>query len=239
MPTQCLRGACLAWRLVGAPAGRHAVSAVRQPEPGPRRGIPPALALVASACFGCDGTDTEHNPRPCPPAQLVPDQTYVCLVCQTTRMIVRLAREQDFPGFLGLAAEVEHWFGPMVEDPGFHSAVDEHIRQSTALVAVSGSDVFGGLLFGAEPPIYHVHWLVVSEKARGQGVGRALMADATQRFVRGPGSIEVVTFGADHPGAVASGARAFYEGLDFTPAEAAAPGPEGGSRQLYRRTVTC
>ncbi|MER5650654.1 GNAT family N-acetyltransferase [Streptosporangium sp. NPDC002524] len=154
-------------------------------------------------------------------------------------MIVRLAREQDFSGFLGLATQVEHWFGPMVEDAGFHSAVDEHIRRSTALVAVSsGSDLLGGLLFGAKAPIYHVHWLVVSEKHRGKGAGRALMAEATRRFVRGPGSIEVVTFGADHPGAVAGGARVFYESLGFVPAEATDPGPEGGSRQIYRRAVT-
>lgn len=153
-------------------------------------------------------------------------------------MIVRLAQEQDFPGFLDLAAQVEHWFGPMVGDSGFHSAVDKHIRRSTALVAVSsGSDVIGGLLFGSKPPTYHVHWLVVSGQERGKGTGRALMAEATRRFVRGPGSIEVVTFGTDHPGAVASGARVFYECLGFAPAEAAGPGPEGGSRQVYRRAV--
>ena len=42
-------------------------------------------------------------------------------------MMVRLAEERDFPGFLGLAAQVEHWFGPMVEDAGFHDAVRDHI----------------------------------------------------------------------------------------------------------------
>ncbi|MFJ8228898.1 GNAT family N-acetyltransferase [Streptomyces sp. NPDC094448] len=153
-------------------------------------------------------------------------------------MIVRLAREQDFPGILGLASQVEHWFGPMVEDPGFHSAVREHLRRSTALVAVSsGSDVLGGLLFGAKPPDYHVDWLVVSGQERGKGIGQALMADARRRFVLGPGRIEVVTFGADHPGAVASGARVFYEHLGFTPAEATGPGPDGGSRQIYRQAV--
>jgi ribosomal protein S18 acetylase RimI-like enzyme len=154
-------------------------------------------------------------------------------------MIVRLAAEQDFPGFLGLATQVEHWFGPMVEDLGFHNAVHKHIRRSTALVAVSsGSELLGGLLFGAKAPAYHVHWLVVSEQARGKGVGRALMADAMRRFVQGPGSIEVVTFGADHPGAYVSGARLFYERLGFTPAEVVDPGPEGGSRQVYRLAVT-
>ncbi|MFD9903319.1 GNAT family N-acetyltransferase [Streptomyces sp. NPDC059063] len=164
-------------------------------------------------------------------------------------MIIRLAREQDFPGFLALAAEVEHWFGPMVEEPGFHRAVQEHISGSMALVAAAPEGrLLGGLLFGTEDPAphagtgtgaatYHVHWLVVGEEARGQGVGNALMSDALTRFVRGPGTIEVITFGADHPGAVTSGARDFYERLGFTPCEAAEPGPEGGSRQVYRRAA--
>ncbi|MFL9653375.1 GNAT family N-acetyltransferase [Streptomyces sp. PB17] len=159
-------------------------------------------------------------------------------------MMVRLAEERDFPGFLGLAAQVEHWFGPMVEDSGFHDAVRDHIRRNAALVAVpseqgtgTDSDLLGGLLFGPDAPVHHVHWLVVSERARTGGVGRELIRDAMRRWVRGPADVEVVTFGADHPGARASGARAFYERLGFTPAEAAAPGPEGGSRQLFRRAV--
>ncbi|MGW0812025.1 GNAT family N-acetyltransferase [Streptomyces viridiviolaceus] len=154
-------------------------------------------------------------------------------------MIVRLARPDDFPGFLDLAGQVEHWFGPMVGEPGFHRAVKEHIHRSMALVAVSppSNRLLGGLLFGVRAPAHHVHWLVVSEKARGRGAGRELMADAVRRFVREPGTLEVVTFGADHPGAVVGGARVFYERLGFEPAEVADPGPEGGSRQVYRRAV--
>ncbi|MEV8319829.1 GNAT family N-acetyltransferase [Streptomyces sp. NPDC059900] len=154
-------------------------------------------------------------------------------------MIIRLAQERDLPSFLALAAQVEHWFGPMVEEPGFHEAVRAHLRRSTALIALSAeSGLLGGLLFDAKAPVFHVDWLVVAEGGRGSGVGRALMDEASRRFVRGPGIIEVITFGADHPGAVASGARVFYERLGFAPAEAAEPGPEGGSRQLYRRPVT-
>lgn len=158
-------------------------------------------------------------------------------------MDVRLAQEPDLRGFLDLAAQVEHWFGPMVDDPGFHDAVTEHIRGARALVADDGPPtaqppLLGGLLFGSDAPVHHVHWLVVSKQARGRGVGAALMADAMRRFGAGPGTVEVVTFGADHPGAVASGARVFYERLGFTPAEAAGPGPEGGSRQIYRLTVS-
>lgn len=160
--------------------------------------------------------------------------------CQTAAVvIVRLAGERDFPGFLALAAEVEQWFGPMVAEPGFHEAVRGHTRRGVALVAVGGGEVVGGLLFGGAAPVYRVHWLVVSQQARGQGVGQALMAEAERRFVRGRGAgcVEVVTFGVDHPGAVAGGARVFYERLGFRPAEDAPPGPEGGSRQVFRRAV--
>ena len=155
-------------------------------------------------------------------------------------MIVRLADEQDAPGLVELARQVEEWFGPMAGDPGFHVVLGRHIGRGTALVAVDPglAGMLGGLLFSARPPAYHVRWLVVSGPARRQGVGRALMAEAMRRFVSDPGVVEVVTFGAGHPGAAASGARAFYERLGFTPAEAAAPGPEGGSRQVYRKTVT-
>ncbi|MFC8869817.1 GNAT family N-acetyltransferase [Streptomyces sp. NPDC057148] len=153
-------------------------------------------------------------------------------------MNVRLAEAQDVPGFLALAGQVEHWFGPMVGEAGFHAAVRDHIRRSEALVAGPvGSPLLGAMLFGPTAPAHHVHWLVVSEHARGTGVGRALMDDAMRRWVRGPGTVEVVTFGSDHPGAHVSGARVFYERLGFVAAEAAGPGPEGGSRQVFRRTV--
>lgn len=142
-------------------------------------------------------------------------------------------------GFIALAAQVEHWFGPMVGEPGFLEVLSRHTGRGTALVADAGAgeDLLGGLLFTAKPPAYYVRWLVVAEHARGRGIGSALMSDAMRRFVTGPGVVEVVTFGADHPGAAESGARAFYERLGFIPAQAAAPGPEGGSRQIYRKAI--
>ncbi|MGW6469028.1 GNAT family N-acetyltransferase [Streptomyces rubiginosohelvolus] len=159
---------------------------------------------------------------------------------------IRPARDGDLDGFLTLAAQVEHWFGPMVEEPGFHRAVEAHIRTGAALIAeatepaapsAGASGPVGGLLFGADPPTYHVHWLVTAAHCRGAGVGRLLMAEAMLRYVSGPGTVEVVTFGPDHPGAVESGARAFYEKLGFAPGEPTEPGPEGGSRQIYRLDV--
>ena len=155
-------------------------------------------------------------------------------------MIVRLASEQGAAGFIVLAGQVERWFGPIVDAPGFRAVIDKHIRRATALVAVAPgeTDLLGGLLFSAKPPTYHVQWLVVSERGRRRGVGRALMTEVTRRFPPGPAIVEVITFGTGHPGAAASRARAFFERLGFTAAEAAAPGPEGGSRQVYCKTIT-
>ncbi|MDH6226391.1 MULTISPECIES: GNAT family N-acetyltransferase [Streptomyces] len=159
-------------------------------------------------------------------------------------MRIRKARERDVEAFLRLAAQVEQWFGPMVAEPGFHRALRTHVTRGTALLAEDGDGPapLGGLLFdpvrGTEPPVHHLDWLVVSAAARGTGVGRALLDEAVARFVpERPAVLEVVTFGADHPGAVAGGARVFYERLGFTACEPAAPGPEGGSRQVYRRTL--
>ncbi|WP_433159073.1 GNAT family N-acetyltransferase [Kribbella sp. CA-247076] len=155
---------------------------------------------------------------------------------------IEVATEADVPVVLGLAGEVEHWFGPMVGHPGFLRALDEHIAQRRALLAFAADrEPVGGVLFGGESPRFAVHWLVVSNRVRGQGVGRVLMTAVLDRLTDGrglaPGEVmDVVTFGEDHPGAVESGARVFYERLGFVPAEPAPDGPEGGSRQVFRLT---
>ena len=156
---------------------------------------------------------------------------------EATSVITRLAHPEDLPGLLQLAGEVEQWFGPMVDDDGFQTAVMRIIGRGIALVvdAHQGSGLLGGLLFGGTSPIYHIRWLVVAEQARRQDVGRALVADATARFVREQQAVvEVVTFAQAHSAASISGARSFYERLGFIAAEPADVGPEVAPRQVYR-----
>ncbi|TCC63481.1 N-acetyltransferase [Kribbella pittospori] len=128
----------------------------------------------------------------------------------------------------------------MVGHPGFQRALDDHIAGQRAFVAFGpGGEPAGAVLFGGAPPRFAVHWLVVADHVRGQGAGRTLMSAVIERLTDGAGLaegevVEVVTFGPDHPGAVDSGARVFYERLGFVPAEPAPDGPEGGSRQVFR-----
>ncbi|GAA4895946.1 GNAT family N-acetyltransferase [Stackebrandtia albiflava] len=147
-----------------------------------------------------------------------------------------VADHTDFPGFLALAGEVEHWFGPMVEVPGFHTAVKSAITAGDAFVVRGPSPdrPHGAMLAEGTGDTFHIGWLVVSQTARGGGIGRLLVSALLDRVTTRPATVDVVTFGADHPAARDGGARVFYERLGFTPGEAAPTGPEGGSRQHYR-----
>jgi ribosomal protein S18 acetylase RimI-like enzyme len=82
--------------------------------------------------------------------------------------------------------------------------------------------------------IYTIGWLAVAQQYRRQGLGQRLVEHALG-LVSAPAEVVVTTFGEDNPEGQA--ARRFYERLGFQPAEAAAPGPEGGTRQIFRLLV--
>jgi GNAT superfamily N-acetyltransferase len=157
-------------------------------------------------------------------------------------MRVQIAGDEDVRSWLDLAAEVEPLFGPMLDTPEFHEALRRNIGRGTAFCVREGdgppgASLMGGLLFSPrrpDRPEYRIGWLAVAERWRRLGVGRHLV-EHVFALVELPATLSVVTFGAD----VAAGqsARRFYERLGFSPAEAAPPGPEGGSRQVYRRAL--
>lgn len=156
-------------------------------------------------------------------------------------MDIDTAGYRDVRCWLDLAAEVESLFGPMLDDPGFYHALLRNIERGTAFCARDdggqpGEPLLGGLLFSPPTPTrseYRIAWLAVAAWRRRRGVGHRLVKHACQ-LVTPPATLAVVTFGED----VAAGqpARRLYERLGFRPMEAASCGPEGGSRQVYRRT---
>jgi GNAT superfamily N-acetyltransferase len=153
---------------------------------------------------------------------------------------VVLAQPQDIPAWLELAAEVEPLFGPLVHNPPFLHALDKNIERGTAFCVREaggppGVPLLGGLLFSIKPPVYVIGWLVVTQRYRRCGIGQSLVNHAMSLVVA-PAELRVTTFGEDN--AAGDPARRFYEHMGFQAAEPAPRGPEGGSRQIYRRIVS-
>jgi GNAT superfamily N-acetyltransferase len=149
------------------------------------------------------------------------------------------AERDDIPAWLVLAAEVEPLFGPMVEDPVFMRALRRNIARGTALCVREtdgppGSRLLGGLLYSPKPPLYTIGWLAVTAAHRRRGIGRMLIEHVFQ-LAQLPAKFVVTTFGAGR--AEGEPARRFYAQVGFHPSEPAPDGPDGGSRQVFRRTM--
>ena len=152
---------------------------------------------------------------------------------------VTVAQPEDIPAWFVLAAEVEPLFGPMVAEPSFHSALHKNIERGTAFCVRTadgppGAPLRGGLLFSSRPPVYTIGWLAVAQQYRRTGIGKKLV-EHVLGFVKPPAELIVTTFGPDQPGGEA--ARLFYESIGFQAVEPEPDGPEGGSRQIFQRTL--
>jgi len=155
---------------------------------------------------------------------------------------VETAQYRDVRGWLDLAAEVEWFFGDMLGSADFYRALLNTIERGTAFCVREGggppgAPLLGGLLFSpARPdrPECHIRWLSVAERRRRAGVGAALVRHVFA-LVAPPAALSVITFGEEIEAGRA--ARRFYERMGFRAMEAAPDGPEGGSRQVYRREL--
>ena len=154
-------------------------------------------------------------------------------------MKVQVAQHEDIESWLHLAAEVEYLFGTMVNEPSFMSALMRNIERRSAFCiresdGPAGADLQAGLLFSTKPPVYKIGWISVSKDHRRSGLGTALLEHVTHT-VNMPAKIIVTTFGPDVVGGEA--ARAFYLDAGFHPAEMVENGPEGGTRQVFRKNM--
>jgi len=156
------------------------------------------------------------------------------------RWPVVLAQREDMPGWLALAAEVEPLFGPMVDDPRFHGALERAIDRGLAFCVREadgppGAPLLGGLLFSTSgAPAYRIGWLAVAERARRLGIGRRLVERALA-LVASPATVEVITFAGEQAGGEA--ARQLYTSMGFVPAELTRQPPGDEPRQVFRLRV--
>ena len=152
-------------------------------------------------------------------------------------MKVQIATRADISGWLALASQVESLFGPMVDQPDFHNALRKNIdRRSAYCVRVrdqsAGAPLIGGLFLSFRPPEYHIRWLSVGQQWRRRGIGTVLL-EYVFDLIKPPAELFVITFGEDN--LEGQPARRFYEKMGFGPFAEAPPGPEGGSREVFRK----
>lgn len=140
---------------------------------------------------------------------------------------VQLAVPQDIEGWLVLAKEVEHLFGPMSEIPEFQEALRVAIKNGHAFTALRSSgdctnSVMGGIVISQE--MNSIEWLVVAGAARGLGIGRQLLS-AVMVHLDSARPISVQTFAPSSAEGLA--ARQLYMNFDFEDREQMGPNPAG------------
>ncbi len=154
-------------------------------------------------------------------------------------MKVEVATRADIPSWLALASQVEFLFGPMVDQPEFHNALRKNIDRGSAYCVrerdqYEGAPLMGGLFLSFRSPAYHIGWLSVAEQWRRKGVGTVLLAHIYD-LIQPSTELYVTTFGADNPDG--QPARQFYKKMGFELFAKAPPGPEGGSRDIFRKSL--
>lgn len=131
-------------------------------------------------------------------------------------MNIVYAELTDFDAWMALAREVEYLFGPMVDEVPFQDALRQAISQKTAFCIRADSDgkghaLKGGIVISKESN--EIAWLVVSDRHRGKGYGRALLKFAVEKLNHQE-SIFVQTFDESNLGGKA--ARKLYSDFGFT-----------------------
>ena len=132
------------------------------------------------------------------------------------RVIVRAARADDAPALVPLVAEL----GYPASAEQLQARLERLVNNDRVRVLLATNGKTGDVLglctvhlistIHADRDVVQLTALVVSERARGTGVGRALVGEA-EEWSRKQGAVRIVVTTALHR----SGAHAFYERLGY------------------------
>lgn len=145
--------------------------------------------------------------------------------------MVRKLIEDDIQGVLKLAAEVEHLFGPMVNNQAFVEGLRSVIKADNAFGYESTDHELDGAI-AIDPNENAIAWLSVSSKAKRKGVGSRLLERALDEL-DSQKPVMVQTFASS----VEEGlpAKRLYEKYGFYDVQDAGKNPAGVETVLMKR----
>jgi ribosomal protein S18 acetylase RimI-like enzyme len=133
----------------------------------------------------------------------------------------------DLSGWLILAGEAEPLFGKMLESADFFEGLRQSIMQETAFCVRDEANrdncgLCGGIIISKETN--SIEWFFVSEKHRGRGIGKGLLAEAMKHLNHSL-PIHVITF--DGSAQEGSAARKLYHSAGFVDSSSEGKNPAG------------
>ena len=137
--------------------------------------------------------------------------------------MIREATVGDIAGWINLAREVEHLFGPMADCPEFEKGLKRCASEGHAFVSESEKGSIEGAI-AIDREANEIAWLAVGRSARGQGVGSALLQRALFALdASRPMRVQTFAEGIEE----GEGARRLFSAFGFCEASRAGKNPAG------------
>ncbi len=137
--------------------------------------------------------------------------------------MIRQLNEKDYSIWLEMAEEVEHLFGPMVQNKDFQEGIKSCINKGDSFCTTNSDGIVTGII-AIDRTQNEISWLAVRKQYRGNKTGDILVKKAVDELLDN-GNIYVQTFSENAE--VGNSARKLYLNNGFTDFNAAGKNPAG------------
>lgn len=137
--------------------------------------------------------------------------------------MIRILEKKDMDVWLEIAAEVQSLFGPMIDNPEFHQAIEKCIDEKEVMGVCNESGNVEGIVAISKTE-NEIIWLAVRNRSRGRGYGEALIKKAIE-MLDSNRPIFVQTFSKGH--ALGDISRRLYSKFGFIDEKKAGKNPAG------------